>query len=280
MATSEHIPPIRRFPSLRQARIEARERLLPGRFTERAYSHQLVKIARQIHVWVREMAPDGNLAGSDTAKLIAMLNRYAETLRPWAESVASRMIADVSKRDAAAWEAHGKVIGRALRHEIAAAPTGIAMRAALAEQVQKITSLPREAAERLFKLTTEALPNGTRAAAIAKEILRTGEVTAGRANMLARTGVSTTATALVKARAQFVGSTEFIWRTSKDGAVRLSHRRMEGKVFGWDDPPEVDGFRGLPGEFANCRCFCQPVIPNRLTGRPELLKSITERTDS
>jgi uncharacterized protein with gpF-like domain len=48
---------------------------------------------------------------------------------------------------------------------------------------------------------------------------------------------------------------------------------MEGKMLRWDDPPEIDGYRGLPGEFANCRCFCEPLVPNRLTaGRIQAVK--------
>lgn len=265
-----------RIIGLRQARIEARERFLAGRLTERAYTLALTKIAKRIDELVRGMAPDGILATEDATRLIGKLNRYADALLPWAQSVAGRMVADVARRDAAAWEVHGREIGRALRREINSAPTGLAMRQALAEQIEKITSLPREAAQRLFKLTTEAMPNGTRAAEIAKQILESGDVTASRAAMLARTGVSSTSTALVKARAEFIGSTHFVWRTSRDGAVRFSHRRMEGKVFAWNDPPEIDGFRGLPGEFANCRCFAEPVIPN-IVSSSRAVSQITEK---
>jgi SPP1 gp7 family putative phage head morphogenesis protein len=262
-----------RFLGIRQARIESRERALAGRRTELAYSHQLRKIAEQIGRRVRSAAPDGVLSSADATKLIAALNRYADVLWPWAESVANRMIAEVSRRDAAAWEEHGKAIGRALRREILSAPTGATMRQTLALQAEKITSIPREAAERLYTLTTEGMLKGTRAREIAREIMRSGEVSASHANMLARTGVSSTATALTKARAEHIGSAYFVWRTSKDGAVRPSHRRMEGKMLRWDDPPEIDGYRGLPGEFANCRCFCEPLVPNRLTaGRIQAVK--------
>lgn len=245
-------------------RIEAREFVLPGRITERQYTFALQQVAQRVGTLVRQATRDGNLTGSDAARLIEKLNRFSDGLGPWANTVAERMVMDVSRRDFRAWQEHGKAISRNLRVEVSSAPTGVAMGRALAEQAQKITSLPRDAAERLFKLTTEAMFNGTRASEIAKEIMRSGEVTASRAKMLARTGVSSTATALTKARAEFIGSTEFVWRTSRDGAVRSSHRRLEGRVFRWDDPPEVDGFRGLPGEFANCRCFCEPVIPSRV----------------
>jgi SPP1 gp7 family putative phage head morphogenesis protein len=137
------------------------------------------------------------------------------------------------------------------------------MRQSLAEQVRLITSLPREAAARVHKLTTEALVTGSRAAEIAREILNTGEVTESRAKLIARTEVSRTATALTQARAQHVGSEGYIWRTSRDGAVRRSHKAMEGRIVRWNEPPELDGMVGHAGEFPNCRCFVEPILPDR-----------------
>jgi SPP1 gp7 family putative phage head morphogenesis protein len=255
-----------RFLTLQKARQEARGRFLAGRKAETQYARQLRQVAKQVGDLVRGMAPDGVVA--DVTALVEALNRYAHTLQPWAQSVASRMIADVSRRDAAAWEKHGKLIGQLLRKEIDSAPTGAAMRAHLAEQMQYITSIPREAAERVHRLTTEGISKGTRATEIAKEIMRSGEVSKSSAMRLARTGVSSTATALTKARAQHIGSEGYFWRTSKDGDVRPSHKAMEGKFVRWDDPPTIDGFTGHCGEAANCRCFPEPVIPDRFGGGP------------
>lgn len=258
-------PLTRMFLSNRQARIEARERMLAGRVTERQYAYQLRQVSGRIHRIVTRLAPGGKL--TDLSALTTALNRYADILTPWAKNVASRMVADVSKRDATAWEAHGKIIGRALRREIATAPTGEVMRRLVDEQVLKITSIPRDAADRLFKLTTEAMFRGARAKEIANAIMASSDVAASHARMLARTGISTTATALTQARAEHIGSEGYIWRTSRDGAVRPSHRAMEGKFVRWDDPPTLDHYTAHCGQFANCRCYCEPVVPNRLTGR-------------
>ena len=254
------------FLNLRKARRLARERFLAGRKAERHYSRQLSQVARQIDEIVRGLAPDGIIA--DIGALTRTFTRYADILTPWAESVAGRMIADVSRRDAAAWERHGRQIGQALRREINTAPTGAAMRAALKERVEEITSLPRKAAERLFSLSTEAITTSTRAREIQQDILATGRVSLSTAKMLARTGVSTTATAITKARAEHIGSEGYFWRTSKDGDVRPSHKAMEGKFVRWDSPPTLDGYTSHCGEFANCRCFPEPAIPDKFTTRP------------
>jgi SPP1 gp7 family putative phage head morphogenesis protein len=252
-------PPLsERFVTLRKARQEARGRFFAGRRAETQYARQLRQVAQQIGHIVNGMAPDGIVA--DVTALVATLNRYSDILRPWAESVASRMIADVTRRDAAAWEKHGKIIGRALKVEIANAPTGQAMRARLAEQVELIASLPRDAAERVHRLTTEAITKGTRASEIAKEIMASGDVSKSRAMLIARTEVSRTASALTIARAKYIGATHYTWETSNDSDVRLSHKDMKGKVIDFDKPPTVDGMTGHAGEFPNCRCFINPIL--------------------
>lgn len=252
-------------PIPRKLRQEARERFLAGRRAETQYAARLRQVANQVGEIVRGIAPDGILA--DVSTLTTVLNHYADLLRPWAQSVASRMIADVSRRDSAAWEKHGKMIGRALRAEIDTAPIGAAMRASLAEQVKLITSLPREAAERVHKLAIEARVSGVRASEIAKEIMASGDVTKSRAMLIARTEVSRTATELTRARAQHIGSEGYTWQTSRDGDVRPSHKAMQGKFIRWDDPPEIEGMKGHAGGFPNCRCFPEPSIPEEFGQR-------------
>jgi uncharacterized protein with gpF-like domain len=84
-----------------------------------------------------------------------------------------------------------------------------------------------------------------------------------RFEVFARTGVSTTATELTKARAVHIGSSGYLWRTSRDSDVRPTHRVMEGKFIAWNDPPEIDGYRAHCGEFANCRCWPEVQIPDK-----------------
>ncbi|MCX5516222.1 phage head morphogenesis protein [Kaistia algarum] len=172
------------------------------------------------------------------------------------------MISDVSRRDERMWKDASKEIGRLLRAEIGQSEVGRAMRAALDRQTALITSLPTEAADRVRKLTLEGITTGRRATDIADEIMRTGEVTKSRATLIARTEVSRTATELTKARAESIGSTQFIWRTVGDSDVRPTHRVLNGKAFRWDDPPECDpGHHALPGAIWNCRCWAEPIIP-------------------
>jgi SPP1 gp7 family putative phage head morphogenesis protein len=239
-----------------------RERPAPGlvkvRKAETQYAAQLRKAARHVGELVRAFG------GTDPATMPGLrtaLERYGQALRPWAEAVGRKMVAEVAIREEVAWAEMAGQMGRSLRQEIRRAPTGEIMRQQLAQQVELITSLPREAAERVQRLATQALSEGGRAAEIAVEIARTGEVTEARARLIARTEVGRTQGLLTEARARHIGSEGYIWRTSQDGDVRKSHREMEGKFVAWSSPPTLDGLTGHAGALPNCRCYAEVVIP-------------------
>ena len=250
--------------STRRAWLLAQGRFAQARRAEGEYGAQLKKVARAVGGIVRGFAPSGSL--EDFFNLREALGRYAELLRPWARSVAARMLADISRRDAFAWFEHGKDMGRALKKEIESAPTGEILRKSLEEQVGLITSLPREAAERVHKLALTSITQGERPDALAQEIMRTGEVTKSRAELIARTEVSRAAGELTAARAKWVGATHYEWLTAGDIEVRPLHRKLNGKVFAFDDPPIIGekGERGLPGSTYNCRCVLLPIIPDQI----------------
>jgi len=234
-----------------------------ARKVERQYTASLRRVARHIGEIVASISPDGAITPEALTAIDAALTRYADVIEPWSKAVATRMIAEVAARDEATWFEVSRKMGRALRKEIETAPTGKIMRERLADQVKLITSLPREAAQRVRSLANEAIVQGTRPAELAKEIMRTGEVTESRAILIARTETSRTATELTRVRAEHVGSTHFIWRTAGDSDVRPSHRKLNGKIFRWDSPPECDpGHHALPGAIWNCRCYPEPVVTN------------------
>jgi SPP1 gp7 family putative phage head morphogenesis protein len=254
----------KKLPTKQQLRQAARERFLRGRKAEVSFQRQLVGVSKQIGNLVKGFSPGGHLR--DVEGLRAALTHYAEIIRPWARAVVVGMQNDVSRRDAGVWAELSREMGRTLRKEIVNAPTGQYMTEALNEQVDLITSLPLEAAQRVHKLTTQALMESGRAAEIQKEIMQTGLVTASRARTIARTETSRTASLLLEGRARYVGSTHYIWHTSGDSDVRPTHKKLNRKTFAWNDPPvtEETGERAHPGQIWNCRCWAEPIIPDAI----------------
>lgn len=254
-----------------------RQRLLFAkvRNAERYYGVQLRKVAKHIDDLVRGIDLTNH---NDVDMLRRMLERYSEVLRPWARSAAARMLSEVSRRDLAAWRAHAKLLGTELRREIAEAPTGDIIQRLMDNQVDLITSLPRDAAQRVHNIVVGNLYTGARPDEVAKHIMETGNVTKARANLIAYTESSRAATALTQARSEQMGVTHYVWRSVMDyktrpelgirGFSRLntlargSHRKLNGTVHAWNNPPVAapDGTRAHPGSIFYCRCYAEPVL--------------------
>jgi SPP1 gp7 family putative phage head morphogenesis protein len=244
---------------------ESRKLWTAARKTESRYGVSLRKLANTIaHI----MGDFPNATIGEVDRLAAMLREYANSsaLLGWASAVSSRMLAEVNLKDAKSWEQHSRQMGYALRRELRNAPTGATMRALHDEQVELIQSLPLEAATKAQEAARESLVTGERYETLRDRIQELGPITRNRATLIARTEVSKASTSLTQARAEFIGSPGYIWRTADDYDVRPSHKRMNGRYVLWADAPEVDpGYRYHAGCFPNCRCWPEPVIPDDLS---------------
>jgi hypothetical protein len=237
------------------------------RRAEIQYGIRLRKIARNVGEIVGLFKPGDP---DQLPRLQALLRKYAELIKPWAEVVAAGMLADVSYRDEQNWNELAKNMGQALRDEMRKAPTGETLKALQAQQVSLITSIPLDAAKRVHELTMEGLISSARYEDIKADILRTSHVTESRATLIARTEVGRASTNLAQARAVYVGSEGYIWRTARDSDVRNvdgnpvgSHRLLEGKFIRWDSPPiaSTNGKRAHAGCIYRCRCWPEIVLP-------------------
>lgn len=241
-------------------RVDPRNRAdwLRARRVENRFGLELRKLARHIADLLRGLSDQPNT-------LVDALEKYAQTIEPWARAVSGRMLAEANLRDAQSWEQATRAMGYAMRREIRYAPTGQVMNRLQSEQVDLITSLPRDAALRAQELASDSRFTGARPQELAAEILKLGDVTKTRATLIARTESARASSTLTQARAEYIGSEGYIWRTAKDENVRDTHRRMEGKFIRWDSPPVIEaGVRPYhAGCIYNCRCYPEPVIPRR-----------------
>jgi SPP1 gp7 family putative phage head morphogenesis protein len=249
-------------PTAAQRRQLQRERahFQTVRRAESWFGRELRAIARHVGRLISVFEPGDT---SVLAEMQTLLQRYSDMLEPWARITSSRLLADVSSRDAGAWFKTSRDLGLALRREIETAPIGGVIRQLLDDQVELITSLPVDAGRRVQQYTQEFVAGGRRYDDLVQLIRNSGNVTVARATLIARTETAKAHSAITQARAQHVGADQYIWRTVRDADVRKEHRRLEGTVHRWTDPPiaESGGQRHHPGEFPNCRCFAEPILP-------------------
>jgi SPP1 gp7 family putative phage head morphogenesis protein len=245
------------------AKKEKTSKFSPSRAAENEFVRSLKKIAKASGHIV-EHHVDGHQIVNEPAMKKALAD-YSRAVTPWAKRQSQKLLGATLKRinSDKSYREHAKRIGKVLSEELFERENGLVVMSLLNEQVNLIQSIPLEAGERAQKLAMEAVAGGRRADEIASELMKTTEVTEARAKLIARTETARANTALNLARATEVGSTQYTWVTSGDASVRDSHKKMNGKVFEWDNPPTLsDGETGHPGTFPNCRCYAEPILPD------------------
>ena len=132
-----------------------------------------------------------------------------------------------------------------------------AMEQAVSEHVALVKSLERKHLADLENLVHKGVREGRRVEDIAFDVAVRYGVSQRRAELIAQDQVGKFYGRLDEERQTRLGVTEYTWRTSKDEKVRPDHRRREGKVFKWKDPPSD----GHPGQAIRCRCYPEPKLP-------------------
>jgi SPP1 gp7 family putative phage head morphogenesis protein len=251
-------------------RLADRQHWLQVRRAETIYESALRTLARQVGDMIGTFKPDDP---QSLDLLSEMLHRYSWIIEPWANVIGERMVGDVMKRDAAAWFKVSRAIGLNLRRMIDTAPVGFTMRKLIDDQVHLIRDIPLEAGRQIQKHAQDYVVSGLRYDTLIDRVQDIIPATVNRARLIARTETAKAQSAIVQARALHIGSERYYWRSVRDTAVRDKHRELDarsrkGETFAWADPPEAeepraDGTRIYhhPGQFPNCRCFAQPVLP-------------------
>lgn len=92
-----------------------------------------------------------------------------------------------------------------------------------------------------------------------KQLLRREYQSSGyNLRRIARDQTSKMVGQLNEERQKEVGIEEYIWETSQDDRVRITHQMNSGRRVRWDDPPTQTGH---PGEDIQCRCIARAIVP-------------------
>lgn len=243
----------------------------PSSNAERDFYRALKKVA-QVSGHIVDTYVNGAVI-SKSYEMQEALKKYSENLTPWAVRQSAKLLQQVQKSNKRAYQNKSKTMGRLLQSTFAESEVGDLAVSLLNEQVGLIKSIPVEAGLRAQKIAYEAFLHGTRAAPdqdtiaeLEKQMGLTTEVATSRAQLIAVTETARANAAINQSRAMSVGSHQYRWHNSGDGAVRHSHKfykgkPMQGQIFSWDKPPTLDdGTKGHPGTFPRCRCFAEPVF--------------------
>ena len=97
------------------------------------------------------------------------------------------------------------------------------------------------------------------------------------AKFLARNESAIATSSYLTAKYTAEGFDKFRWEAIIDGRERPLHKKLNGQIFMFDDPPIIDertGQKGLPSQTYNCRCSFSPVIDGEfLKNRKQMFKA-------
>lgn len=152
--------------------------------------------------------------------------------------------------------------------------TGARVRQLVQANAELIRTLPSRVAELTTAQLATQQQSGERAeGGIARLLRHVSRVEAAR---IARTETSKASTALTRARAEDLGADWYVWRTSEDERVRRAHKKMEGVLCRWMEPPAPERLVGErtsagsynAGDIWNCRCYPEVLLRLAQVGWP------------
>lgn len=206
-----------------------------------------------------------------------------DALADLAKNLASRMVTlsrtdnEKSWREAARKGSMGRQIRRSIQRDMSLG-LDLAAKNIVKENAKLISSVPQEIAEKITAEMLERFNKGMRYEDYVPELMaKVPTLMRSRARLIARTEIGKANQAMTQVRAQSVGINCYIWRSSHDERVRMSHSKMDGVLCFWDSPPDPEAFFEGGSKFGpyhagccpNCRCYCEPVVditflPDRL----------------
>lgn len=132
----------------------------------------------------------------------------------------------------------------------------------VAESMQLIQSARGKAVDDIEALVMRSVTAGDSTKSLVEQMTRIEGVTASRTKLIARDQTGKLLGNLTRLRMQELGFTRYEWSTSGDERVRPMHKRLDGKVFDWSNPPITNekGERNNPGQDIQCRCTALFVL--------------------
>ncbi len=135
----------------------------------------------------------------------------------------------------------------------------------VSDNVDLISTIPHDMLDAMKKIIYEGYQSGASAKEIADQIQNAYGTGKAHAEFIARDQMAKLSADITRKEHEDAGVEWYEWSDSGDERVRPSHRRLNGHVFRYDNPPETDGGRHCnPGQDFNCRCVAIPVFEEDL----------------
>lgn len=131
----------------------------------------------------------------------------------------------------------------------------------VSENVDLIKTIPKDTLGRMKEVVKDGYLKGTSTSEIMRQIQEAYGIEKRHARFIALDQMSKLNAKITQKEHEDAGVTSYEWSDSGDRRVRESHRRLNGQVFEYANPPVTDdGRRCNPGEDYRCRCVALPIF--------------------
>lgn len=131
----------------------------------------------------------------------------------------------------------------------------------VSENVDLIKTIPQNSLQKMKEIVYEDYMRGCTTTEIVRKIQQQYGTDKRHARLIARDQTAKLNAKINQSQQTDAGVKQYKRSDSRDRRVRESHRKLNGRIFRWDNPPETDdGRRCHPGEDYQCRCCAIPVF--------------------
>jgi len=262
-------------------------------FIEQSYKRQLVRLVRNLELLTSELLFESHYFQNslnsavckddviddfedlirkinatiliEVKKNVRLLPKRFEAVKSFVERSFKKSLAHVHKR-----AANASISSLVVSNTGTTATTDIAiLRRIWAEKnTQLIKSIPADALVKVSDIVHDAIRQGESRVSLGRKLSQAFKVTKKRANMIARDQIGKAACDLNKHNDLLNGLSMYEWSSCQDGAVRPSHKVLQGKICLWSDPTiyknkladkwkkraSINAVQKHAGEDFNCRC--------------------------
>lgn len=235
---------------------------------ERAYSAELVAIARAVEKAVREEVFPLLSTREDAIEdipesagfferirlgFLRALERVDLTAVPGRVTDMARRVSGFNKRQFHA------VVRQAYEVDIFVNEPWLAdmAKAWESENVALIRSIPQEALQRMHGKVLASVRRGGTVKDLRDDLINEFGIAKNRAELIANDQIGKLNADLTEQRQRQIGVEDYTWRGVLDARERDEHVEREGQVYSWAKPPPD----GHPGKPIRCRCRAEPKLP-------------------
>lgn len=210
---------------------------------------------------------DASVTSKSKKLLNELMAKFEKLFSSKAKELADGMLANTLKTSKSTLGSSLKQLSGGVTLNTGVVPKGMeeVSQAIVNENVSLIKSIPSEYIPKIEGAVMRSITTGNGLADLEPEIKKYSGQSDRRVSLLALDQTRKAYNTINKQRMQSIGVKKFEWIHSGGGQhPRISHMKLDGKIFSFDDLP-LKGEEGFvngqfPGQAINCRCTMVPVI--------------------